>query len=99
MATQKQGHYAMMLLEKAGYSTRYMNAGFKALGARMRERSGRVEDWLRGLSIGEMSTLIDRLKAEQPPPKADADPEVQQLKKAAGSERDVTELRKIAGLE
>ena len=33
MATKKQVNYAMHLLDEAGYGTRYMNAGFKALGA------------------------------------------------------------------
>lgn len=52
----------MFLLDKAGYSTRYMDARFKELGATMRERSGRVEDWVKGLSSPEASRLIDKLK-------------------------------------
>ena len=92
-ATQKQINYALRLLGKAGYSTKYMNASFKLLGATMRERSGRVEDWLGGKNVAELSALIDRLKSEQPAPKADEDPEVQALRKS-----DTDELRKIAGL-
>jgi len=94
MATQKQINFATMLLEKAGYSTKWMNAAYKELGATMRERSGRVEDWLRGKSVGEMSNLIDRLKDQQPAPKAADDPEVQALKNS-----ETNELRNIAGLE
>ena len=62
MATEKQVHYLLFLLQEAGYSTRWMNASFKNLGATMRERSGSVESWLRGLNIAEASALIDKLK-------------------------------------
>lgn len=61
-ATAKQVGYAMSLLGKAGYSTRYMDAGFKALGASMRERSGTVQGWLEKLNKAEISALIDKLK-------------------------------------
>jgi hypothetical protein len=61
-ATEKQVRYALVLLAKAGYSTQFMNASFKELGASMRERSGSVSDWLAGMKIGEISKLIDRLK-------------------------------------
>lgn len=61
-ATDKQVRYALMLLSKAGYSTRFMDSRFKELGATMRERSGAVEGWLRGKNIAEMSALIDQLK-------------------------------------
>jgi hypothetical protein len=63
-ATQKQINYALHLLDKAGYSTRFMSAEFKVLGATMRERSGTVERWLASRTVGEMSALIDRLKSE-----------------------------------
>lgn len=63
-ATEKQVRYVMYLLNRAGYSTRYMNAQFKSLGATMRERSGDVEGWVRGLSSVRLSQLIDDLKAE-----------------------------------
>ena len=63
-ATEKQIRYAMYLLDKAGFSTRYMNAQFKELGATMRERSGSVESWLASRNIQEMSHLIDNLKAK-----------------------------------
>jgi len=61
-ATSKQVSYLMVLLGKAGYSTRYMDASFKKLGASMRERSGKVEDWLKGLTVSEASSLIEELK-------------------------------------
>lgn len=61
-ATDKQIRYAMYLLGQAGYSTRYMDARFKRLGASMRERSGSVEAWVRGLGVGGCSALIDQLK-------------------------------------
>lgn len=62
MATDKQVKFALFLLEKRGYSVKFMDASFKALGAKMRERNGTVEDWLRGMSVGECSRLIDNLK-------------------------------------
>ena len=61
-ATDKQVRYAMYLLDKAGYSTRYMNSSFKKLGATMRQRSGSVADWLSGMTRREISSLIDDLK-------------------------------------
>ncbi|HEX8810326.1 MAG TPA: hypothetical protein VF760_15165 [Xanthobacteraceae bacterium] len=61
-ATDKQVRYALYLLGKAGYNTRYMDSRFKELGATMRERSGSVESWLRGRTLPEMSNLIDKLK-------------------------------------
>ena len=62
MATEKQVNYVLHLLSENGYSTEYMNASFKALGASMRERSGRVRDWLAKMEKAEISSLIDRLK-------------------------------------
>lgn len=62
--TEKQLRYALFLLEKTGYGTRYMNARFKELGASMRERSGSVKSWLAGMNIAEISKLIDTLKAK-----------------------------------
>lgn len=64
MATDKQVNYILMLLGKAGYSTRFMNADFKRLGASMRQRSGSVEAWVRGLNLAEASALIDKLKGD-----------------------------------
>lgn len=61
-ATDKQVRYLMVLLAASGYSTRFMDARFRALGASMRERSGSVESWVRNLSVGEASKLIERLK-------------------------------------
>ena len=63
LATKKQIGYAWMLLRQAGYSTMH-SAGFVELGATMRERSGTVEDWLKGMSAAKASRLIQRLKWE-----------------------------------
>jgi len=63
MATEKQVNYAMSLLAKAGYSTNYMNAQFSKF-ATMRERSGKVQDWLANMGRQEISQLIDRLIKE-----------------------------------
>jgi hypothetical protein len=60
-ATAKQVSYALALLGKAGYSTRYMDRTFAALGATMRQRSGSVEGWLAGMTKGQISQLIDQL--------------------------------------
>lgn len=62
MSTDKQINYALHLLDKAGYSTKFMNSRFKALGATMRERSGRVRDWLAGMERHEISNLIGKLQ-------------------------------------
>lgn len=61
-ATEKQQRYIMYLLKKNGYSTRYMDASFKRLGAKMGARSGSVENWVAALNVAEASELIDRLK-------------------------------------
>lgn len=61
-ATDKQINFALSLLSKAGYSTRFMDAKFKALGASMRERSGSVRDWVANLGVQGCSELIERLK-------------------------------------
>lgn len=63
MATEKQVRYVMFLLDSKGFSTRNMDSRFKELGATMRERSGSVESWVRGLDFGRVSKLIDTLKA------------------------------------
>ena len=63
-ATPKQVGYALHLLDEAGYDTRYMNASFARLGAKMRERSGSVENWLESMNRVEISRLIDRLKED-----------------------------------
>lgn len=63
-ATDKQVRYLMFLLNKAGYSTRRMNAEFRTLGATCRERSGSVSDWLSSRTIAEASNLIETLKRE-----------------------------------
>jgi len=61
-ATQKQISYALSLLAKKGYSTNWMDAQFKEEGATMKERSGKVSDWLANKTVAEVSALIDRLK-------------------------------------
>jgi hypothetical protein len=60
-ATDKQVAYAMSLMRRAGLDTRFMSGQHRVLGASMRERQGRVEDWLRSLSKWEASEVIDRL--------------------------------------
>jgi hypothetical protein len=61
-ATSKQINYALSLLDDAGYSTRYMDRTFAALGAAMRQRSGTVSDWLAGMTRSEISNLITELQ-------------------------------------
>ena len=72
MTTEKQVNYVMMLLSQKGYSTQWMNASFKALGASMRERQGKVEAWVRSMDVGRASRLINRLLNEE---NADGDDE------------------------
>jgi len=61
--SEKQISYAVYLLGEKGYSTKWMNSQFKDLGAGMRERSGKVEDWLKGMNSSEISKLINHLKS------------------------------------
>lgn len=61
-ASDAQVRYALHLLGEAGYSTNWMNSDFKNLGATMRERKGKVRDWLSGLDSSQISRLIDQLK-------------------------------------
>jgi len=63
MATEKQVSYALYLMRKAGYSTDWMRSEHKALGASMRERSGKVVDWLASMDRQRISELIDDLKS------------------------------------
>jgi len=63
MATEKQISYALALMARAGFRTDYMSAEHKALGALMRERSGRVVDWLASMDRQRISELIDDLKS------------------------------------
>lgn len=64
MATDKQIKYAIHLLDKAGYPTRYMDSSFKAIGAKMADRCGSVDNWLRGMNEPEISKLIGSLKGK-----------------------------------
>ena len=64
-ATSKQIGYAVLLLRQAGYSIERMDSpAFAELGATMRERSGTVENWLKGMNAAKASRLIKRLKWE-----------------------------------
>lgn len=65
-ATDKQIRYALMLMARAGYPVEWMNSAHTDLGAGMRERSGRVEAWLKGMNAGRISLLIDALLKKQP---------------------------------
>jgi len=63
MATEKQVSYALALMARAGFRTDWMSAEHKVLGAKMRERSGRVVDWLASMDRTRISQLIDDLKS------------------------------------
>lgn len=60
--TDKQVSYALALMGKAGFNTRFMNRHHADLGATMRQRSGTVENWLRSMSRAEISDLISKLQ-------------------------------------
>ncbi len=62
MATQKQIDYALALMDRKGYDTRWMTAKHRNLGATCRERSGKVSDWLAGLTKAEVSNIISKLQ-------------------------------------
>jgi hypothetical protein len=63
LATEKQISYALALMARAGFRTDWMSAEHKELGAKMRERSGRVVDWLASMDRQRISELIDDLKS------------------------------------
>jgi len=63
MATEKQVSYALALMRRAGFRVDWMSSEHKALGASMRERSGRVVDWLASMDRQRISALIDDLKS------------------------------------
>jgi len=63
MPSDKQVDYALVLLGEAGFSTTYMDSRFKELGATMRQRTGKVENWLRGMNSAAISRLISNLKS------------------------------------
>lgn len=69
-ATPKQISYALALLHRNGYDTRYMNASFKELGATMKDRSGTVEYWLGQMTKGDKRPYRplegERLRAPRP---------------------------------
>jgi hypothetical protein len=62
-ATPKQISYALDLLDRNGFSTRWMDKTFSQLGATMKQRSGKVEDWLAKMTKTEISRLISELSA------------------------------------
>lgn len=61
-ATDKQIGYIMFLARKQGLSTRYIDSTWKRAGLSMRERSGKVIDFLSGLDKLRASEIIERLK-------------------------------------
>ena len=62
-ATDKQVSYILALLARNGFRTDFMDRSFSALGAGMRERSGRVADWLAGMDRQDASRLIGTLQS------------------------------------
>lgn len=76
--TEKQIEYALTLLGRAGFSIRFMDRTFAELGAGMRERSGRVRDWVAGKDRDEVSRLIERLQTRIAALKAEAAAKVKQ---------------------
>lgn len=60
-ATAKQINFALSLMSKKGIPTNFMCAKHGQLGAGMRERSGKVQDWVARMSVAQASDLIDRL--------------------------------------
>jgi hypothetical protein len=61
MASEKQINYIMVLANKRGLSTRYMDSTWKPY-TMMRERSGTVRAFLEGIDSHRASELIDALK-------------------------------------
>lgn len=76
--TEKQIEFAMTLLGRAGFSTRFMDRTFAELGAGMRERSGQVRDWIAAKDRDEVSRLIERLQTRIAALKAEAAAKVKQ---------------------
>ena len=61
-ATIKQQRFILHLLRQKGFNTRFMDKSFARLGATMRERTGKVTDWVASLDVGRASQVIDQLK-------------------------------------
>jgi hypothetical protein len=61
MATDKQVNYILALASKKGLSVSWMDASWKGY-ASLKQRSGKVTDFLRSLNRAEASKLIDALK-------------------------------------
>lgn len=62
-ATSKQITFALALMRKKGVPCQWMCSTHKQFGASMRERSGRVEDWLKSMTKARISGLIEELQA------------------------------------
>lgn len=60
-ATPKQIGFALGLIRRAGYSTGWLVADHRVIGA-PRGMTGTVEDWLSTMTVSEISNLIDDLK-------------------------------------
>ena len=50
-----------LLRGKRVYGDGWMHSGFKTLGATMKERTGKVSDWVRGKSPAALDDLITSL--------------------------------------
>ena len=57
-ATEKQIRYVKILLGKNGMDTRFVGSDWKQFGAKMKERSGKVDD----ISFDLAGKVIDALK-------------------------------------
>lgn len=64
LATYRQVAYALILLDRAGYSTNYMDSTFKQLGAAMSERRGKVATWLENMDRTRIHKLIRELRKD-----------------------------------
>ena len=64
MASEKQKKYIKYLLGTNGYDTKWMHAKYKGLGVSMKDRSGKVDNWLDKLDQTEASNVIQKLLSE-----------------------------------
>lgn len=63
-ATDKQVRYIIYLLKRLGYNTKYVNSGYKKLGAGAVEYGMPITEWLGRRDIAEASAIIDKLLDE-----------------------------------
>lgn len=61
MSSKEQIDHCLLLLEKFGYSTKFINSSFKKFGAKLAEQQTSVRDWLKSRSKQEISSLITQL--------------------------------------